>query len=70
MRRTLTKQLIERVHSKTHFQVRDLEIACHGRCVRVTGTSRTYYVKQLATQAIQAACPGLQLENEISVLAS
>jgi hypothetical protein len=65
-----TEALIERVQSKTYYQVRDLKIDHRGAHVVVTGTSRTYYVKQLVTQAILSTVPSVKLDNEIRVYAS
>ena len=65
--RSLTKQLIEQVQTLTHFQVRDLEVTCYGQGVRVTGVSQTYYVKQLATQAVLEELSSETLTNAIEV---
>lgn len=62
------KELLARcVNSKTQRQVIDLEIDCRGSHVKLTGRTRTYYIKQLATHAIRAVCPTARLENEILV---
>jgi len=63
------EELGRSIDSKTHRQVRDLKINCSGKRVRLTGRSRTYYAKQLATQAVCSLLPGAQLENEIMVCA-
>ncbi len=34
----------------------------------ITGTSRTWYTKQLAQEAVKKAYPGLPIENKITVL--
>jgi len=57
------------VESKTYRQIQDLKIDCHGSSVKVTGRSRTYYLKQLATQAILTTAPAAKLENAIRVCA-
>jgi hypothetical protein len=59
--------LLRHVETQTYRQVRDLQIRCSGRRVRVTGTSKSFYVKQLVTHAIVATLPSVQLENEITV---
>ena len=61
------EDLLRRIVSKTHYQVRDLDVDCDGGCVTVTGSSRTYYVKQLVTQAVLDGDPHIRLENEIRV---
>lgn len=64
------KELLTRgVNSITRRQVIDLEIDFDGHHVKVTGRTRTYYIKQLATHAIRALCPAARLENEILVCA-
>ena len=65
----LQQELVRCVESKTSRAVRGLEIDCCEGRVRVTGRSRTYYVKQLVTQAILSTCPEADLENEIHVCA-
>jgi hypothetical protein len=61
--------LLRRVDANTYHQVQDLDVACEGDCVVVTGRSRTYYVKQLATQAVLTAAPDVRIANEIVVVA-
>jgi len=63
----LREQLLQKVHCKTYHQVRDLQVRQDGRRVVVTGTSRSYYVKQLVTQAVLTLAPTLKLDNEIHV---
>jgi len=58
------------VKQKTNRQVRDLEINYGHRGITVTGTSRSYYIKQLVTQAIQSHLPEANLENRILVVTS
>jgi hypothetical protein len=55
------------VHRETQQQVRDLAIRHRDGGLVVTGRSRTYYVKQLVTQAILISVPTVRLLNEISV---
>lgn len=62
--------LFHRIDAETYRQVKDLEIECSDDRVIVTGCSRSYYVKQLATQAVFSAAPGVKLDNEIVVVAS
>lgn len=55
------------VHAQTQQQVQNLTIfEQEGRLV-VTGRSRSYYVKQLVTQALLMAAPAFPLVNEINV---
>jgi hypothetical protein len=61
------EELIRRVHLSTYRQVEDLEIDCEGPRVRISGRSRTYYIKQLVTQAILSSVPAAKLENEVLV---
>lgn len=59
--------LIEFVNRETQQQVRNLSIRRRDDGLIVTGTSRTYYVKQLVTQAILVSIPAVRLMNEICV---
>ncbi len=63
-------KLTSHVQELTNRQIRDLQICCRGNQVIVTGISRTYYVKQLATQAVLTALPQVQLANEITVVSA
>lgn len=65
---------IERhVRLKTHGQVRHLTVTVRSRVVCLEGECRTYYTKQLASQAaLEAcaeldACAGFELRNAIDV---
>ncbi len=61
------EELVREIESRTSRQVRDLEIACLGSRIRVTGRSGSYYVKQLVTHAVSTAAPHVPLENAIEV---
>ncbi|HEX6985879.1 MAG TPA: hypothetical protein VF170_10895 [Planctomycetaceae bacterium] len=55
---------------RTELRHRVTELAVHAadeEGLTVTGRSRTYYGKQLATHALLAAAPGVPLRNEIVV---
>ena len=64
---SMPDELFRRVQSQTARQVQDLRIDYDGSQVTVTGRSRTYYIKQLVTQAILDAVPAIRLANEIAV---
>jgi hypothetical protein len=59
--------LVDFVNRETQQQVRNLSIRRRDGGLIVTGTSRTYYVKQLVTQAIIVSIPAVRLINEICV---
>ncbi len=59
--------LIDFVNRETQQQVRNLSIRHRDGGLIVTGSSRTYYVKQLVTQAILVSIPAVRLINEICV---
>jgi hypothetical protein len=59
--------LLRQVESSTQRRVQDLRIRRNGPRVEVTGRSRTYYAKQLVTQAILNSIPTIELDNEITV---
>ena len=60
--------LRESLREGTYGQIRQLGIVLDEATVRVTGKSTSYYARQLATRALQACRPDLQIENEISVI--
>lgn len=59
--------LVDTVDSRTHRQVQNLQIDCQDERVVVTGDCKSYYVKQLVTHAVLAACPFVKLENRVRV---
>ena len=63
------EELQRRVDSISHWRIRNLNIACRGERVKITGTSSTYYSKQLATQAVLSAHPNVRIDNDILVSA-
>lgn len=60
-------ELVQSVDVKTFHQIRDLSVRCDGCNVVVRGSSRSYYVKQLATRAIRDLVPHAEVENAIAV---
>ena len=63
------EELQRRVDSFSHWQIRNLNVACRGERIKITGTSSTYYSKQLATQAVLSAHPNIRIDNDILVSA-
>ena len=59
--------LLRQIDAKTHHQILDLDVATDGDSVIVTGRSRTYYVKQLATQAVLTSADEVNVVNDIEV---
>lgn len=55
------------IEDKTYRQIRGLEVELRGDCVTVSGTSHSYYLKQLVTQAVRATFPDLKLWNQVTV---
>ena len=62
-------ELQRHVNSVSHWRIRNLNVACRGKRVKITGTSSTYYSKQLATQAVLSSHPNVRIDNEILVSA-
>lgn len=61
------EELHDRIQSTTRRGIQNLQIDCTGDRVRVSGISRSYYIKQLATHAVLSANPTLRLDNAIRV---
>lgn len=64
------ESLLQQIDVLTRRQVRQLDICRDGECVSVKGYTRTWYVKQLVTQAILTAEPDIDLNNEIQVFSA
>lgn len=70
---TTIEQIRNRVVAATHHAISDLDISLLGRELVLTGRSRTFYAKQLATHAALEAMheflpvQPLVLENDIRV---
>ena len=56
------------VSSKTSGRIHNLLIESHGDRIELTGESRTYYAKQLATQVVLDEYEDVELSNEIIVV--
>lgn len=57
-----------RINSKTLGRIRDLEVESLGDSIILSGTSTTYYAKQLATQLVQEEYAEYPLQNDIAVV--
>lgn len=55
------------IEEKTYRQIRGLEVEMRGDGVTVGGTTHSYYLKQLVTQAVRARFPELKLRNLVTV---
>lgn len=62
------EDLASRIQALTHHQVKNLRIVRSGDQVIVAGQCRTYYVKQLVTQAMIGLYPEANFHNEVTVL--
>ena len=67
LRQPVQHKLTNDLAARTHRMIGGLDLKVASDCVTVSGTSRTYYVKQLATQAIRDLFPGYRIENLIQV---
>ena len=61
-------ELTRRIDYLTQRQVRDLQVTHDFKRVVLNGRSPSYYVKQLASQAVIDLLPGIAVENSIDVL--
>ena len=61
------QELMRCVRLKTFDQIRDLSVDCDGPHIVLRGTSRSYYVKQLASHAVRDLFPGTDVENAVVV---
>jgi len=64
----LQADLVRAVIDRVHFRIHDLQIDVTNEGVVLHGRSETYYVKQLAQQAVLERGPFEQLENHIVVV--
>lgn len=61
-------ELTRRIDTLTQRQIRDLRVVHGDEKVVLSGRSRSYYIKQLASQAVIDLMPGVAVENAIDVL--
>jgi hypothetical protein len=61
------EQLETRVQSRLHGRVRNFRLTARGSGLVLTGSSRTYYAKQLAQHVVMEATVLPILANEIQV---
>ncbi|HEY4261214.1 MAG TPA: hypothetical protein VGM98_13700 [Schlesneria sp.] len=61
-------ELARRIDTLTFRQIADLRVEYSGFQVILRGRSKTYYAKQLATQAVQDLMPGAIVTNSVDVL--
>lgn len=66
---TLTNiaELTRRIDSLTYHQIRDLHVVRDVQKITLRGCSTSYYVKQLASQAVINLLPRAVIENGIYV---
>lgn len=60
-------ELTRRIDNLTQRQIRDLQVIHDFQKVTLNGRSKSYYIKQLASQAVIDLLPGIALENAIDV---
>jgi hypothetical protein len=60
-------ELTRRIDTLTFKQVGSLQVECTGSRVTLRGWCKTYYTKQLATQAVLDLLPGSSVTNSIDV---
>jgi hypothetical protein len=67
-RRRQNDELARILGARLRHVVSDLSLdATHANCITVTGRSKSYHGKQLATHALFTAAPGFEICNEIVV---
>lgn len=64
------KRICEALIEFGHKSLTEVEVEVHEGFVRLTGTVRSYYHKQLATAAVFSLDHDVQLQNRIQVTAS
>ncbi|WP_397568099.1 hypothetical protein [Schlesneria sp. T3-172] len=65
--RELLGQVEQAVHARTGGRIRGLQVRVDEGCVVVSGSTSTYYNKQLATHAIRDTVEDLAVQNEVEV---
>ncbi|MDB5392186.1 MAG: hypothetical protein JWM11_7832 [Planctomycetaceae bacterium] len=60
-------ELTRRIDTLTFRQIGNLRVECSGCRVVLHGQAKTYYVKQLATQAVLDLFPGANVTNSVDV---
>jgi hypothetical protein len=65
--RRLQKELRSRVKARAGSQVREFHIEVCPDGIRLSGTTTTFYGKQIVQQCAREILPNLQVVNDISV---
>lgn len=65
--RELLGQVEQAVHLRTGGRIRGLQVRVDEGCLVVSGSTSTYYNKQLATHAIRDAVEDVTVQNEVQV---
>ncbi len=60
-------ELERKINAKTSGRIKELQVESTGDSVILSGTTTTYYSKQLATQLILDELGELDLDNDIDV---
>jgi hypothetical protein len=63
----LASQIERIVRSRAGSQIEQLRVEMEGDTVILSGIARTYYAKQLATQAVMLEVPECEICNSIEV---
>jgi len=63
----LLGQVEQAVQARTGGRIRGLQIRVNEGCLVVSGSTSTYYNKQLATHAIWDAVEDMTVQNEVEV---
>ena len=64
----LDQRLAEHVGLRTGRRIRDLRVEVRDNEVILSGTARSFYVKQLAQQGAREVAPRLAVRNAIAVV--
>ena len=65
----LDELLLERVQSRTGRRILDLKVEVGADEVVLSGTTRSFHIKQLAIQGVREVLPQVCLRNSITVVA-
>lgn len=50
-----------------HSSLRSLQVDQHGETLVISGKVDSFYKKQMAQEAVRAACRGMELQNTVDV---
>lgn len=66
--RQLAERILAELRQDGHGELGKVKVDCDGHWVELTGRVSSFYLKQLAQEAVRRVAPGRQIFNEVQVV--